>query len=255
MKDLVTVIIPILDPNLSPTQEKLLHHCLSALDHYPVIFISYEGADLGIVREHKENADAVYFPKEYFQSRQTLAKLFLMEDFYDRFSWSDFLLIHELNTWIVKDELHYWCKQGYDYLKAAPITQNQEKYPKSTAILLGLNAAQKQIVAEGFNDNGLYLCHVQRMMKALQKKSKTAYQYRHDETTLNRDAVFWEVEANRLWPSLRKPTEPVQAYFAKSLSDSSLVSEDKNKTLPFAFTGITSTNIDGLPFQEVRRKK
>lgn len=255
MKDLVTVIIPILDPNLSPTQEKLLNHCLSTLDHYPVIFISYEGADLSIVKEHKEDADIVSFPKEYFQSRQTLAKLFLMEDFYERFSWSDFLLIHELNTWIVKDELHYWCKQGYDYLKAAPVTQKNAKYPKSTAILLGLNADQKHVVAEGFKEDGLYLCNVQRMIKTLQKKGKTAHQYRHDETIQNRDSVFWEVEANRLWSTLRKPTGPVQAYFCKSLSDSSFTSEDKNKTLPFAFTGINSTNIDGLPFQEVRRKK
>ncbi len=255
MKDLVNVLIPILDTNLTPNQSKILSHCLSVLGQYPIIFISYEGADMAWVEEYKPNADIVSFPKEYFQSRQTLAKLFLMQDFYDRFSWTDFLLIHELNTWIVRDELHYWCKQGYDYLKAPPLTQNDPKYPKSTALLLGLNAEQKGIVAEGFNENGLYLCHVQRMIKALQKKSKTAYQYRHNESIPNRDSVFWEVEANRLWPSLRKPTEPVRAYFSKSLINSTFTSEDKNKTIPFAYTGINSNNIDNLPFEEVKRKK
>ena len=49
-----------------------------------------------------------------------------MEEFYERFNWADYLLIHELNSWIVKDELKYWCNQGYDFLKAAPVFENEK---------------------------------------------------------------------------------------------------------------------------------
>ncbi|MCE7040072.1 DUF5672 family protein [Dyadobacter sp. CY312] len=255
MKELVSVIIPIPDPNLNPTQERLLRHCLDALVRYPVIFITYEGADMSIVKEHKEDADIICFSKEYFQSRQTMARLFLMEDFYERFSWADFLLIHELNSWIVKDELHYWCKQGYDYLKAAPVARKNETLPNQLALFLGLKENQKTIMGNGFEENGLFLCHVQRMIKALRKKEKTAYQYRHNKTLENRDAVFWETEANRLWPTLRKPSTIVRDFFCKSLSGNKLHPDGKSKQLPFAFTGINNTNIDDLPYQEVRRKK
>ena len=106
MKELVSVIIPILEPDLSPTQERILHHSLEMLANYPIIFITFQTADLSIVREHQNEIDVVYFPKEYFQSRESLAKLYLMPDFYERFSWSSFLLIHELNSWVLKDELH-----------------------------------------------------------------------------------------------------------------------------------------------------
>jgi hypothetical protein len=255
MKELVSVIIPIPDPNLNPTQERLLHHCLDALAHYPVIFITYEGADMGIINEHKEDADIICFPKEYFQSRQTMARLFLMEDFYERFSWADFLLIHELNTWVVKDELHYWCKQGYDYLKAAPLAKAGEILPNQIALFLGLKESQKIAVGNAFEGNGLYLCHVQRMIKSLRKKEKTAYEFRHNESLKNRDSIFWETEANRIWPTLRTPTAIVRNFFCVALSDNKTFSKGEYRQLPFAFTGINSTNIENLPFQEVRRKK
>lgn len=128
MKELVSVIIPVLDPNLNPTEERILHHCLEALANYPIVFITFEKADLSIIREHQKEIDVVYFPKEYFQSRETLGKLFLMEDFYHQFSWASFLLIHELNSWVIKDELYYWCKSGYDYLKAAPVSKKQGSF-------------------------------------------------------------------------------------------------------------------------------
>jgi hypothetical protein len=255
MKELVSVIIPIPDPNLNPTQERLLRHCLDALVRYPVIFITYEGADMSIIKEHKEEADIIYFPEEYFRTRQSMARLFLLEDFYERFSWADFLLIHELNTWIVKDELHYWCKQGYDYVKAAPVAKPGEILPNQLGLFLGVKENQRKILENAFEENGLVLCHVQRMIKSLRKKEKTAHHYRHNKTIHNRDSVFWEIEANRLWPTLRKPTAIVRDYFCKSLSNNHLFSEGKNKPLPFAFTGINSTNIDNLPYHESGRKK
>ena len=251
MKELVSVIIPIPDPELTPTQEKSLHRCLEALARYPVMFITAEGADLAIVKEHKADADIIYFPKEYFQSRQALAKLFLLDEFYDRFSWTDFLLIHELNSWIVKDELHYWCKQGYDYLKAKPDSSDSKKLPGQVSLILGLNQNEKLNIDKAFENNGLILCNVQRMIKALRKKAKTAYQYRHDETLKHRDAVFWEVEANRIWPTVRKPTEIVRNFFCIALSTKKTSSQYTGRALPFAFTGVSKDNIDDLPIQEV----
>ncbi len=94
MKELVTVIVPILEPQINPTEEKLLHHALEILADYPIIFVTGEGADLSVVREHAENIDVVHFPKRFFESRQQLGQLLLMTDFYDRFNWCDFLLIH-----------------------------------------------------------------------------------------------------------------------------------------------------------------
>jgi hypothetical protein len=251
MKELVSVIIPIPDPELTPTQERSLHRCLETLERYPVMFIASEGADLSIVKEHKADADIIYFPREYFESRRAMAKLFLLDEFYERFSWTDFLLIHELNSWIVKDELHYWCKQGYDYLKAAPAISDAKNIPSSLSLILGLNQNQKMDLGKAFENNGLILCNVQRMIKTLRRKAKTAYQYRHDEILSNRDAVFWEAEANRLWPSIRKPTPIVRDFFCMALSDMRAAGRYTGKTQPFAFTGVNKDNVNELPAKEI----
>ncbi|KAA6439730.1 hypothetical protein FEM33_11060 [Dyadobacter flavalbus] len=246
MKELVSVIIPILNPEINPTEEKLLHHCLETLTSYPLIFITYEGADLSIIKEHNENIDVVHFPRKYFSSRQHLASLLLMEDFYDRFNWSEFLLVHELNSWIVRDELYYWCKQGYDYLKAGPV-YNDVISAKNNSIsrFLGMNEAEKISFANGYENNGLYLCRIERMTKALKGKNREAHQYRNSENLPNADSVFWDIEANRFWPYLRKPTEIVRNHFAQNAVT---LENPETKNLPFALTGISRSNIQQLPY-------
>lgn len=239
MKELVTVIIPILEPQINPTEEKLLHHALRILSGYPVIFVAGEGADLSIVREHAEHIDIIHFPKRFFESRQHLGQLLLMTDFYDRFNWCDFLLIHELNSWVVKDELHYWCKQGYDYLKAGPALPD----PGFLKRISGLSDEEKQLYGAGYADNGLYLCHIERITATLKGKRSVAHQYRHNANLRNADSVFWDLEANRFLPHLRKPTDIVRSHFAQYG-----VQYQNVTTAPFALTGISRDNIHEIPY-------
>ncbi|SDG80640.1 hypothetical protein SAMN04487996_12386 [Dyadobacter soli] len=243
MKELVTVIIPILETQINPTEEKLLHHALEILSGYAIIFVAGEGADLSVVREHAEHIDVVHFPKRYFESRQHLAQLLLMPDFYDRFNWCDFLLIHELNSWVVKDELHYWCKQGYDYLQAAPALTGPNASPGILKRISGLSGEEKQLYGQGYAGNGLYLCRIERMTATLKSKRSVAHQYRHNASLVNADALFWELEANRFLPHLRKPTDIVRSHFAQLG-----VEYQGNTTLPFALTGISRDNIHEIPY-------
>jgi hypothetical protein len=243
MKELVTVIIPVLEPQINPTEEKLLHHALDILAEYPVIFVAGEGADLSIVREHAENIDVVYFPRQFFESRQHLGQLFLMSDFYERFNWCDFLLIHELNSWIVKDELHYWCKQGYDYYKTGPAFANAGDAPGMLKRISGLSQEEKRLYGSGYADNGLYLCRIERMTATLKSKRRLAHDYRHNPNLPNADSVFWDLEANRFLPHLRKPTDIVRSHFAQYG-----VQYQNGTTLPFALTGISHDNIHEIPY-------
>lgn len=38
--------------------------------------------------------------------------------FYARYSAYEYMLIYQLDAWVFKDELEYWCDQGYDYIGA-----------------------------------------------------------------------------------------------------------------------------------------
>lgn len=251
MKELVSVLIPILNAELTLHEEKVLHHSLKALARYPVILFTYEGADLSAIKTDHERVEVLTFKSKYFQSREALSNLFLMEDFYTRFTWSDFVLIHELNSWIVKDEIHYWCKQGYDYLHANPVLD--KSVFKSDSIndfsrILGLNEKEKISLGQSFDNNGLKLCNIQRMIKALSSRKKEAHYYRQLENLPNKDSVFWEIEANRFWPSLRKPTPIVQSRFSQNITHAYPGYADNRDAWPTGLSGIDLDSTDKLPY-------
>jgi hypothetical protein len=246
MKELVSVLVPILNTLLTPFETQLLDHCNTALSKYSLILVVSEGADVSSLTERYQRADIISFNEKYFRSRQTLSTLLLMEGFYERFSWSDFLLIHELNSWIVKDELHYWCKQGYDYLKADPIISGLVLNEFSK--IRGLTEAQKTLVDMAFNGNGLYLCNIERMIKTLQSSRKIAHAYRHQTAFINGDSLFWELDANRFWPKLRKPTKIVQTRFSRKLDEKMSFTNKDREAWPFGLTDINKHNIKDLPY-------
>jgi hypothetical protein len=58
------------------------------------------------------------FADRYFRNIEGYNALMLSPDFYGRFSNYDYVLIYQLDAWVFKDELQYWCGQGYDYIGA-----------------------------------------------------------------------------------------------------------------------------------------
>jgi len=250
MKELVSILIPILNPDLTPHEETVLKHTLKALHRYPVILITYEGADLSVIESDHERVEVLTFKAKYFESRQALSNLFLMEDFYQRFTWSDFVLIHELNSWIVKDEIHYWCKQGYDYLHANPVLDKNNFKDGSInelSRIWGLNKSEKEALGRSFENDGLKLCNVQRMIKTLSARKKEAHYYRQSDDFQNKDSLFWEIEANRFWPQLRKPTPIVQTRFSQNMV-SVLGYPDNRDAWPTGLCGIDMDSLDNLPY-------
>src|SRR5690606_869786 len=56
------------------------------------------------------------FDPKYFSGQKAFAQLTLREEFYEQFGWAEYMLLLLGNTIFVKNELHYWCKQGHDYV-------------------------------------------------------------------------------------------------------------------------------------------
>ncbi|MCF2444577.1 hypothetical protein L0657_11470 [Dyadobacter sp. CY345] len=249
MKELVSILIPILNADLTVHEETVLRHSLEALSKYPIILFTYEGADLSAFESEDKRVEVLTFKSKYFGSRQALSNLLLMEDFYTRFTWSDFVLIHELNSWIVKDEIHYWCKQGYDYLHANPIenTGSKNSIGNDFSRIWGLNENEKQELGKSFESDGLKLCNVQRMIKTLSARKKEAHEYRQNDKFENKDSLFWEIEANRFWPQLRKPTPIVQSRFSQNAKNISGYTDNRD-AWPTGICGIDMNNLNSLPF-------
>jgi hypothetical protein len=64
------------------------------------------------------------FNDRYFSSIQSYNELMLSKDFYYYFNGFEYIFLYQLDAWVFRDELEYWCNKGYDYIGAPWINTN-----------------------------------------------------------------------------------------------------------------------------------
>lgn len=118
----VAVVIPVYKHSISLNEEASFRQVLKLLKNYPIILFTFEKLDLTNYREisRSENKDfyVEYFNQEFFNDLQGYNSLLTSFEFYKRFQKFKFILIYQLDAWIFRDELKYWCNKGYDYIGA-----------------------------------------------------------------------------------------------------------------------------------------
>lgn len=75
------------------------------------------------VSKYKEifpELQVVEFASENFTSIDAYSHLCISYDFYNSFSEYEYMLIYQLDCYLVKDNIEEWCYKGYDYI-GAPI--------------------------------------------------------------------------------------------------------------------------------------
>lgn len=119
---LVTIIIPIYKSILEVNELKSLNQCLKVLGDYPVIFVCPYSLDLSnyisIFSEQGRTAIFEKFNDKYFDGIEGYNQMMLSTNFYRRFEKFKFMLIYQLDAWVFRNEIEYWCQQSYDYVGA-----------------------------------------------------------------------------------------------------------------------------------------
>lgn len=99
-----------------------MRRCLDVLNKYDVCFIAPKSLDLEnykkILNEYNKKFRAELFDDSNFSSLKNYSRLMLKKDVYEPFLDYEKMLIYQLDAWIFKDELEYWCKEPYDYIGA-----------------------------------------------------------------------------------------------------------------------------------------
>lgn len=118
----VCIVIPIYKD--SPTEWEKASFCqaLKVLTRYEMVIYTHKELNLkvyhNLARQYNKDFKVEYFDKEYFSSVVGYNRLCLTVDFYERVSNYDYMLIYQLDAWVFRDELEYWCNKGYDYIGA-----------------------------------------------------------------------------------------------------------------------------------------
>ena len=99
-----------------------LQQLFAVLGKHPICFISHckFEFDIYVKEAEKKNIfpEVKRFDEFYFGDVNGYNQLLISLDFYRSFSAFDYLLIYQLDAFVFRDELNYWCKMKYDYIGA-----------------------------------------------------------------------------------------------------------------------------------------
>ncbi|MDO3643051.1 DUF5672 family protein [Mucilaginibacter sp. L3T2-6] len=118
--DSVIITIPIYKPSLTASEKASLMQVFSVLSRYPICFFTFKDLDISEYRKiaGKHKYQITFFDSYYFKNIAGYNNLLCRPVFYKRFENYKYLLIYQLDAWVFKDELKFWCDQNYDYIGA-----------------------------------------------------------------------------------------------------------------------------------------
>ena len=214
MDNLVIIIIPIYREKFTSFEEISLRRVLKVLGKkYPISFICPE--NLSLKEYHKItqsntllNLSHKRFPASYFESIQSYNRLMLSSNFYKEFLKYEYMLIYQLDCYIFKDDLEYWCHQKYDYIGAPWFTYTLYNLSKFEKLKFFTEQYLDKILKKDISEKSLYyqvgnggfsLRKINKFYKILEKySSKVINKYiGNDSTSLYNEDVFWSYEVNK----------------------------------------------------------
>lgn len=114
----VVVVIPVHKPALTQNELASLKQCYKILGSHPIRIVAPEGMDMSVYQNAVPECETIFIAPEWLSNIQQYNKLKISKYFYDLFKEYEFLLTYELDAWVFRDELLYWCDKGYDYIGA-----------------------------------------------------------------------------------------------------------------------------------------
>lgn len=255
----VNIVIPAYKAQLSDYERIALTQCVRILGNYPIWLATPHALDIMAYREIGPNLNVRTFDERYFTDVQGYNRLMLSEEFYSAFADQEYLLIYQLDAFVFRDDLAYWCQQNYDYI-GAPWLRDRDftgwldkldfTIRQRLATWLNLKkpdgiTPREIINLNGVGNGGLTLRRVSAMLRCLKRfkhkideyERKTMHQYHED--------VFWGIEVNRYWPHLRIPSYRKALYFSVEFFPQWAIEQYNNGKLPF---GCHAWNIHGTEY-------
>jgi len=212
----VVVVIPFYKSDLTAYERIALQQCFKVLNQHHVIAIKPAGLTLPPEVTDYPFSEVVDFEDTYFKNVQSYNRLMLSADFYKKFLSFEYILIYQLDAFVFKDELIYWCDQGFDYIGAPWIKEVPYSFFKSIKRNIqyyihtrydvqknGLPSLKQFEYKTG--NGGFSLRRTRKFYDLCTKFSDKINYYNGREHHLYNEDVFWSVEVNRKRKHLKIP--------------------------------------------------
>lgn len=122
----VVVVVPIYKETPTDLEYKSFQNTLNVLCNHPIAIVCPKSLNVDFYKnEDSQEIMVQRFPDHYFIGIESYNQLCLSQEFYQRFSEYNYMLICHVDAWVFRDELLYWCKKGYEYI-GAPLHHRQD---------------------------------------------------------------------------------------------------------------------------------
>lgn len=132
------VVIPIHKSVLSEYEKVSIVQCCKILKQHEFALVCPDDLNTHAYERIFNNHCVKYkiekFLPDYFTSIKKYNQLLLDKSFYRRFIHFGFMLIYQLDAYVLRDELKYWCEQEFDYI-GAPWFEKYGLYENDSKLL------------------------------------------------------------------------------------------------------------------------
>jgi len=88
------------------------------LGNHHIFVLAPANLNLEVYKKKVNDFEVIFIPANWQSSVLNYNKLKLSRFFYRLFADFEYLLTYELDAFVFKDELNYWCQKRYDYIGA-----------------------------------------------------------------------------------------------------------------------------------------
>lgn len=238
----VIIVIPVYKEAMSDAERLSLERLLQTLRGYDYALVC--PAALEERQYHRcfdqwnVRAEIQRFDNNYFSSIQGYNRLLLSKEFYARFGKWKYILIHQLDCLVLKDELKRWVIADYDYIGSPWVdtdrtlrfyqSLNYSRWPVLGWLKRRLDYNQGKMVTVG--NGGFSLRKVERFQQI--SRVLSLFFRRHLQGQVNEDYI-WSILVPKYFPKFKVPSAAMASKFALE-KVSVAVNLDAMESLPMA---------------------
>lgn len=198
----VTVLIPVYRLPLTKEEKRSLDQAYTVLHAHPITVVKPASVDLDSLLCRYPDLRTESFDDSYFTGIDGYNRLMMTPEFYARFLHTEYILIHQLDAWVFRDELRAWCDRGYDYIGAPWLEKPVYRLPLIAgfmrmrhACLLKCGKHSGRSLYNKVGNGGLSLRKVASHYKASRAyRDRIASLLRQKRSSFHNEDVFWATE-------------------------------------------------------------
>ncbi|MDR3218609.1 MAG: hypothetical protein LBU22_06445 [Dysgonamonadaceae bacterium] len=202
-RELVKVIVPVYKADLTGYEVLSLRQCCRVFAAYPIVIVKPESLDIRNLGEIYPQLEIASFDDDFFKNLASYNHLMLSSLFYKRFLDYEYILIYQLDAYVFRDELAFWCRKSYAYIGAPWIKKKSFCKNTTNTIKHWMGVKDKRPYSDAFykvGNGGFSLRRVSLFYEIAEKEKDLIQTYLHpvpDHIAYMPEDIFWALEPHR----------------------------------------------------------